>query len=85
MITLRQAFKKAFFESARILFLIIGAALVSLIVTRVHLVRQLVYFINIFTTETCVVLLLINTTLLIAGCFLDTTIRLILFMPILFL
>jgi tripartite ATP-independent transporter DctM subunit len=78
-----QAFKRAALDSAVIMFMFLGATLIGLLVTRLHMADTAINFISGFTSSPAVVLLLLNILLLIAGCLLDPTCCLILFTPIL--
>jgi TRAP-type C4-dicarboxylate transport system permease large subunit len=70
-------------DSAVMLITFIGASLISLLVTRLHLADATINFISGFTTSPAVVLLLINILLLISGMLLDANCNIILFTPIL--
>ncbi|MGD8401551.1 MAG: TRAP transporter large permease [Bacillota bacterium] len=76
-------FKRAACDSSAILFVIIGASLIGLLATRVHLADMLIAFLLSFTNNRFVVLALLNVLLLIAGCLLDATSCLVLLTPIL--
>jgi tripartite ATP-independent transporter DctM subunit len=78
-----QSFKTAALDCAAILFMFIGASLIGLLVTRLHVADAVINFMTEFTTSPVVLLLLINIFLLIAGCLLDPTCSIILFTPIL--
>jgi tripartite ATP-independent transporter DctM subunit len=77
------AFKKAALDTAVIMCLFLGATLIGLIVTRLHVADATVNLISGLTDNPTVVLLLINIVLLIAGCFIDTAPCILLFTPIL--
>jgi tripartite ATP-independent transporter DctM subunit len=78
-----QTFKQAALDSAIILFIFLGATLIGLLVTWLHVADAAISFISGFTTSPAVVLLLINILLLLAGCILDSTCNIVLFTPIL--
>jgi tripartite ATP-independent transporter DctM subunit len=78
-----QAFRQAAMDSAVMLVMFIGATLIGLLVTRLHMADVAINFISGFTTNPKVVLLLINILLLVAGCLLDPTCCIILLTPIL--
>jgi tripartite ATP-independent transporter DctM subunit len=78
-----HAFKQAAMDSAAMLIMFIGASLIGLLVTRLHLADAAIRFISEFTTSPTVLLLVINIFLLIAGCLMDQTCCLLLLTPIL--
>jgi tripartite ATP-independent transporter DctM subunit len=78
-----HALIQAAMDSAVMLVMFIGATLIGLLVTRLHLADSTIKFISGFTTSPAVVLLLLNILLLIAGCLLDPNCCIILFTPIL--
>jgi tripartite ATP-independent transporter DctM subunit len=78
-----QAFKKAALNSAIFMFTMLGAALIGLLVTRLHIADATIKFITGITTSPAMILLMINIFLLIVGCLLDVTPALMLFSPVL--
>jgi tripartite ATP-independent transporter DctM subunit len=78
-----ETFRKAATASAGIMFVVVGASLVGLLVTRLRLTDALVMTISTYTDSPAIVLMLINVLLLIAGCLLDATSCIVLFTPIL--
>jgi tripartite ATP-independent transporter DctM subunit len=78
-----QALKQAAMDSAVILFMFIGASLIGLLVTRLHVADAAISFMRGCTTSPGVMLLLVNVFLLFVGCLLDTSASLILLPPIL--
>jgi tripartite ATP-independent transporter DctM subunit len=78
-----QTLRQAAIDSAAIMFILLGASLVALLATRLHLADAIIKLISGFTTSQTVVLLLMNVLLLIAGCLLDVTSNIVLFTPIL--
>jgi tripartite ATP-independent transporter DctM subunit len=78
-----QSFKKAALDCAAILFMFIGASLIGLLVTRLHVADTVITFISGCTSSPAVLLLILNIFLLIIGCLLDPTCSIILFTPIL--
>jgi tripartite ATP-independent transporter DctM subunit len=77
------AFKQAVLDSAVMMFTFLGATLIGLLVTRLHLADSVISFISRVTSSPTVVLLLLNILLLIAGCLLDPICSIILLSPIL--
>jgi tripartite ATP-independent transporter DctM subunit len=85
-LTLRElwhAFKQAALDSSVMMFMFLGATLIGLLVTRLHLADNVISFISGVTSSSTMVLLLLNILLLIAGCLLDPTCCIILLTPIL--
>jgi tripartite ATP-independent transporter DctM subunit len=80
---LGHIFKQVAMDSAAMLITFIGASLIGLLVTRLHMADATIKFISGLTTSPAVLLLIINILLLIAGCLLDPICALILFTPIL--
>jgi tripartite ATP-independent transporter DctM subunit len=78
-----HAFKQSAMDSASMLVMFIGASLIGLIVTRLHVADTAIRFISEFTTSPTVLLLMLNIFLLIVGCLLDSTCSLFLLTPIL--
>jgi tripartite ATP-independent transporter DctM subunit len=78
-----QSFRKAALDGAAILYMFIGANLIGLIVTRLHVADTAIKFMSGCTTSPIVLLMLLNIVLLIAGCLLDINCIIILFTPIL--
>lgn len=78
-----QSFKQSSMDSAAILITFIGASLIGLIVTRLHVADAAIKFMTEFTTSPTVLLLVINIFLLIVGCLLDSNCSIILLAPIL--
>jgi tripartite ATP-independent transporter DctM subunit len=80
---LKQAFKQSAMDSAAMLITFIGASLIGLLVTRLHLADEAIKFISGCTNSPVMLLLIVNILLLIAGCLLDPICALILFTPVL--
>jgi tripartite ATP-independent transporter DctM subunit len=78
-----QALKQAALDSAMMLYMFIGATLIGLLVTRLHVADAAIRFVSEFTKSPTVLLLVINVFLLLTGCLLDSTCSIILFTPIL--
>jgi tripartite ATP-independent transporter DctM subunit len=78
-----RAFKRAALDSAIIMFMFLGASLIGLLVTRLHVADAAVNFISRVTTSPAVLLMMLNILLLIIGCLLDPTCAIILFSPVL--
>jgi tripartite ATP-independent transporter DctM subunit len=78
-----QALKKSALDSAAMMYMFLGATLIGLLVTRLHLAEVAVRFISGVTTSPVVLLMIINVILLIAGCLLDPICSLLLFTPVL--
>jgi tripartite ATP-independent transporter DctM subunit len=78
-----QSFKQSAMDSAAMLVTFIGASLIGLIVTRLHVAEASVRFMSEHISSPAVLLLLLNIVLLIAGCLMDTTCNIIMFTPIL--
>jgi tripartite ATP-independent transporter DctM subunit len=78
---LRIAIKKAALDSATIMITFLGAQLMGLLVTRLHMADAAIRFISEFTTSPAILLLIINVFLLIAGCILDPICCIILLSP----
>jgi tripartite ATP-independent transporter DctM subunit len=77
-----QSFKQSALDTAIIMCGFLGATLIGLLVTRLHLVDATINFISGVTDSPLMVLMLINIILLVAGCFIDTTPCIFLFTPI---
>jgi tripartite ATP-independent transporter DctM subunit len=80
---LGQSFRQAALDSAVILAMFIGASLIGLLVTRLHMADTTINFVSGLTSNPQMLLLFINILLLIAGCLLDPICSIILFTPIL--
>jgi tripartite ATP-independent transporter DctM subunit len=78
-----QSFRKAALDSGAMLVTFIGASLLGLLVTRLHVADAAIHFMSGLTTNPQVLLLLINIFLLIVGCILDNVPALLLLTPIL--
>jgi tripartite ATP-independent transporter DctM subunit len=78
-----QSFRQAGLDSAAILITFIGASLIGLIVTRLHIADAAIKFMSGLTSSPQLLLLFVNILLLIAGCFIDVAPCLMLFTPIL--
>ncbi|MGD8399472.1 MAG: TRAP transporter large permease [Bacillota bacterium] len=78
-----ESFQQAAMDCAAILFMFLGATLIGLIVTRLHVADSAINFISEVTTNPAMVLLLLNIFLLIVGCLLDPTCAQFLLVPIL--
>jgi tripartite ATP-independent transporter DctM subunit len=79
-----RAFQQAALDTAIIMVMFIGASLIGLLVTRLHIADAVVTFMAQCIHSQGVLLLLVNIFLLAAGCLLDPTVCIILFTPILF-
>jgi tripartite ATP-independent transporter DctM subunit len=79
-----HALKQAALDTAIIMVMFIGASLLGLLITRLHIADAVVDFMAQCTHSQGVLLLLVNIFLLAAGCLLDPTVCIILFTPILF-
>jgi tripartite ATP-independent transporter DctM subunit len=78
-----QAFKRSALDSSIMMIVFVGASLIGLLVTRLHVADTVIAFMSRCTNSPVVLLLLINIFLLIAGSLLDPTVCIILFAPIL--
>jgi tripartite ATP-independent transporter DctM subunit len=78
-----QSFKRSSMDCAAMLIFFIGASLIGLLVTRLHVVDAAISFISGCTSSPLVLLVIINIFLLFIGCLLDSTCSIILFTPIL--
>jgi tripartite ATP-independent transporter DctM subunit len=78
-----QSFRQAAMDCAGMLIMFLGASLIAVIVTRLHVADTFINFVLGITTSPGVVLIMLNILLLIAGCFLDPTCNIILFTPVL--
>jgi tripartite ATP-independent transporter DctM subunit len=78
-----QALKQSALDSATLLVMFIGASLIGLIVTRLHVADSVISFMSEYIHSPVLLLLIINILLLIAGCLIDSTCSIILFTPIL--
>jgi tripartite ATP-independent transporter DctM subunit len=80
---LGRALKQSALDSAIIMAMFIGASLIGLLVTRLHLADTVIAFISGCTNSPVILLMVINVFLLIAGCLLDPAACIILLTPIL--
>jgi tripartite ATP-independent transporter DctM subunit len=78
-----RSFQQAALDSAIMMVMFIGASLIGLLVTRLHVADEVISFMSRCTHSPAVLLLVMNIFLLIAGCLLDPTCCIILFTPIL--
>jgi tripartite ATP-independent transporter DctM subunit len=78
-----HSFKQAAIDGAAMLITFIGASLIGLIVTRLHIADTAISFMTGLTTSPIVLLLMLNVFLLIIGCLLDINCSIILLTPIL--
>jgi tripartite ATP-independent transporter DctM subunit len=78
-----RAFKQSAMESAAMMICFIGASLISLLVTRLHMADAAVSFMTGFTKSPMVLLAVLNIFLLIVGMLLDSNCSIILLAPIL--
>jgi tripartite ATP-independent transporter DctM subunit len=78
-----NAFKQSSMDSAAMLIIFIGASLISLLVTRLHVADVVVNFMSGCITSPLVLLLMLNIFLLAVGCLLDSNASIILLAPIL--
>jgi tripartite ATP-independent transporter DctM subunit len=78
-----RSFIQSAMDSAAILITFIGASLIGLLVTRLHVADSAIKFMSNCTHSPVVLLLLINVLLLISGMLLDPNVNIILFTPIL--
>jgi tripartite ATP-independent transporter DctM subunit len=78
-----QSFRQAAIDGAAMLVTFIGASLIGLIVTRLHVADAAISFMTGLTNSPTVLLLVLNIFLLIVGTLLEPTCSLILFTPIL--
>jgi tripartite ATP-independent transporter DctM subunit len=78
-----HSFIQAALESAAMLITFIGASLIGLLVTRLHITDAAIRFMSEFTTSPVMVLLVINIFLLIVGCLLDITPAIMILAPVL--
>jgi tripartite ATP-independent transporter DctM subunit len=78
-----HSFRQAAIDGAAMLVTFIGASLIGLIVTRLHVADAAINFMTGLTNSPQVMLLVLNIFLLIIGCLLSPTCSLILFTPIL--
>jgi tripartite ATP-independent transporter DctM subunit len=78
-----QALKQAALDSAAIMIAFLGASLIGLLITRLHMADAMINFMFGCTSSPVALLLVLNVFLLIVGCLLDITPCLILFTPIL--
>jgi tripartite ATP-independent transporter DctM subunit len=79
-----NALRQSALDTAIILVMFMGASLIGLLVTRLHIADTVTNFMAQYTHSQVVLLLLINLFLIVAGCLLDPTVCIILFTPILF-
>jgi tripartite ATP-independent transporter DctM subunit len=80
---LLQSFRQAALDGAALLITFIGASLIGLIVTRLHVADTAINYMTGFTSSPVVLLFIINIFLLIVGCLLDNTPALMLLTPVL--
>jgi tripartite ATP-independent transporter DctM subunit len=78
-----HAFKQAAMDSAAMLVTFVGATLIGLLVTRLHVADVAIEFISACTTSPQVLLMVLNLFLLFVGCLLDPICAQFLFVPIL--
>jgi tripartite ATP-independent transporter DctM subunit len=78
-----RSFKQTSMECAAMLVVFIGASLIGLIVTRLHVADAVINFMFRCTDSPVVLLLIINIILVIAGCLIDVIPLMLLFTPIL--
>jgi tripartite ATP-independent transporter DctM subunit len=78
-----QAFKRSALDTSIMMIMFLGASLIGLLVTRLHIADAVIAFVSGCTNSSAVLLLLLNIFLLIAGCLLDPTVCIILLAPIL--
>jgi tripartite ATP-independent transporter DctM subunit len=78
-----HSFRQAAMDSGAMLVTFIGASLIGLLVTRLHVADSTIKFMLGITTNSQVLFLLLNIFLLIVGCLLDINCSIILFTPIL--
>jgi tripartite ATP-independent transporter DctM subunit len=78
-----QSFKRSAMDSAAMLIFFMGASLIGLLVTRLHVTDAVIRFVSGCTSSPAVLLIIINVLLLIAGSLIDSTCNIILFTPIL--
>jgi tripartite ATP-independent transporter DctM subunit len=78
-----QSFKKSAIDSGAMLIAFLGASLIGLLVTRLHVADVAINFMSGHISSPAVLLLIINIFLLIAGCLLDINCSLLLFTPVL--
>jgi tripartite ATP-independent transporter DctM subunit len=77
-----HAFRQSALDTAIIMVMFMGASLIGLLVTRLHIADTVTNFMVQCTHSRGVLLLLLNIFLMIAGCLLDPTVCIILFAPI---
>jgi tripartite ATP-independent transporter DctM subunit len=78
-----QSFKQSSMDCAAMLVMFIGASLISLIVTRLHIADAAIKFMTGCTSSPVVLLLVLNIFLLVVGCLMDPNCSIILLAPIL--
>jgi tripartite ATP-independent transporter DctM subunit len=78
-----QSFKKSALDCAVMMYIFLGASLIGLLITRLHVADNIIVFMSGLTTSPQILLLILNVFLLIVGCLLDSTPSLIMFTPIL--
>jgi tripartite ATP-independent transporter DctM subunit len=78
-----RAFIQSALECAAILVTFLGASLIGLLVTRLHVTDNVITLISGCTSSPIGLLVILNIVLLIAGCLLDPIVNIILFTPIL--
>jgi tripartite ATP-independent transporter DctM subunit len=78
-----QSFRQSALDSGAMLVTFIGASLIGLLVTRLHVADAAIHFVSGLTTNPQVLLLVINIFLLIVGCLLDNIPAIMLLTPVL--
>jgi tripartite ATP-independent transporter DctM subunit len=78
-----SAFKRSALDSGIMMVMFLGASLIGLLVTRLHVADAVIAFVSGCTSSPTVLLMVINVLLLIAGCLLDPGCTIILLTPIL--
>jgi tripartite ATP-independent transporter DctM subunit len=78
-----QSFIRSALDSAVMMAIFLGASLISLLVTRLHVVDAAINFMTGCTDSPVVLLLVINIFLLIVGCLLGTNCAIVILAPIL--
>jgi tripartite ATP-independent transporter DctM subunit len=78
-----QSFKQSAIDSGAMLIAFLGASLIGLLVTRLHVADAAINLMSGCISSPVVLLLLINIFLLISGCLLDINCSLLLFTPVL--
>jgi TRAP-type C4-dicarboxylate transport system permease large subunit len=75
--------KTAALDSSIMMITFIGASLIGLLVTRLHVADAVIHYMSQCTNNPKVLLLVLNFFLLLVGCLLDSTVNIILLTPIL--